>query len=214
MVVLIRNRENQLFRLNLAEYFLIEENGSFKKITPRPKILFDNSALVIVSKLDRKIYDFTGNKASEKKKTAAAELAENLGKKFQYEVEQIVIPSDEISPEHLQFIEYFIDDYYFPKTQIDITKYLICYFCEKPLDRKSDICPNCGKDVIYCFVCNLPILKGDKIGKCCKCEAVAHLIHFKEWIKALGMCPKCSEKIPIDCIIPISEENKKKFFKK
>ena len=115
---LIDSRYNELFRINLGEYFIVDDNGYNKRITPRPSLLFDNSALVIVSKLDRKIYDFTGINASEKKKEAAAQLATNLGTRYGYEVEQINFPSDEIKPDHIQFIEYFIDDLLWEKIGI------------------------------------------------------------------------------------------------
>ena len=76
---------SNLFRINLAEYYLIDDIGLNKRITPRPKILFDSDSLVIVSNLDQKIYNFTGINASEKKQTAAAKL----------EVEPIILEAKE-----------------------------------------------------------------------------------------------------------------------
>ncbi|NHJ05421.1 MAG: hypothetical protein EAX90_11390 [Candidatus Heimdallarchaeota archaeon] len=204
---------NELFRINLAEYFLVDDNGYNKRITPRPKILFDNSALVIVSKLDRKIYDFTGFKASELKQSASIELASDLSLKFGYEIDRIVYPSDDISSDHIQFIEYFVDDLLLPTEKMDISHFYKCYFCGKSINRKSNTCSYCGKEILYCFVCNLPISFGDKIGKCSLCQETAHFIHFQEWIKSLGMCPKCNKKLPLEGIIPITEENKESFFK-
>ncbi|MGC9781218.1 MAG: hypothetical protein HZR80_18395 [Candidatus Heimdallarchaeota archaeon] len=203
---------NNLFRINLAEYFLVEDNGLHKRITPRPKILFDNSALIIVSKLDQKIYDFTCINASELKQSASSKLAKELGTKHGFSIERITYPSKSISPEHLQFIEYFTDDLYLPRMQLDTSKYYRCYFCEQLLDRRGNSCSSCGREIIECFVCNRPILYGDIVGKCSLCGTAAHLVHFYEWLKALGMCSKCNQKLHPEGIIPITEENKDSFF--
>lgn len=204
---------NELFRINLAEYFLIDDKGNNKRITPRPKILFDNSALVIISKLDRKIYDFTGYKASEIKQSASIELASDLSLKFGYEIDRIVFPSEHISSDHIQFIEYFVDDLFLPKEKKDISLFYKCYFCGSSINRNKDTCSSCGKEILECFICNLPISFGEKVGKCSKCNRSAHLVHFQEWIKSLGICPKCNEKLPLEGIIPITEKNKDLFFK-
>ena len=201
-----------VFRINLAEYFLIDDNGVHKRITPRPKILFDNSALIIVSNFDQKIYDFTGINASEQKQSATSKLAKELGAKYGFSVERITYPSENIPPEHLQFIEYFADDHYLPKGQLDTSRHYHCYFCEQLLIRKDNSCSSCGKEIVICFVCNFPILYGDLVGKCSLCGAAAHLVHFYEWIKALGMCSKCNQKLHPEGIIPITEENKDSFF--
>ncbi|MHA1188608.1 MAG: hypothetical protein ACTSSK_17460 [Candidatus Heimdallarchaeota archaeon] len=192
---------NNLFRINLAECYLIDDNNLAKKITPRPRVIFDHSAIVIVSKLDQKVYNFTGINASEKKQAVAEETANNLGRKYGFSVEQIIYPADYIPPEHLLLIEYFAEEHYLPKHQINLTKHYFCYFCEQLLIRKPE-----------CFVCNFPILYGDLVGKCSLCGATAHLVHFYEWIKSLGMCPKCNEKLQPEGIIPITEENKESFF--
>lgn len=205
-------RYSDSFRINLAEYYLIKDNGLYQRIVPRPKILFDDSALVVVSKLDQKIYDLTCINASEQKQAMADKLAKNLGAKHSFPVDRINYPSESIPPEHLQFIEYFIDDLHFPTTQLDISKYYLCYFCEQLLVIKNNSCSKCGKEVLECFVCNRPILYGDLVGKCSLCGATAHLVHFYEWIRALGMCPKCNEKLQPEGIIPITEENKDTFF--
>ncbi|NHJ49357.1 MAG: hypothetical protein FK733_16325 [Asgard group archaeon] len=206
-----RKRSN-LFRINLAEYFLIMEEGLYKRIAPRPKLLFDNHALVIVSKLDQKVYDFTGFNASEEMQETASKLAKELGTKNNFPVECIFYPEKKIPPEHLQFIEYFADDLYVTKSQLDTSKHYKCYFCEHIVDKFGDSCPSCGKEIHVCFVCDFPVLFGDIIGKCSKCGAVAHLIHFYEWIKTLGMCSKCNEKLSPEGVIPLTEENKEKFF--
>jgi len=206
-----RNLSN-LFRINLAEYFLVDDYGAHKRIIPRPRMLFDNDALVIVSKLDQKVYDFTGINASEKKQATSVKLAKELGGKHGFSVERITYPSESISPEHLQFIEYFTDELYLPKMSMDTSEYYRCYFCEQLLEESGNSCASCGREIIECFVCNLPILYGDLVGKCSLCGAAAHLVHFYEWLKALGMCAKCNQKLHPEGIIPIIEDNKETFF--
>jgi len=208
----MRRTYTNLFRINLAEYFLVDDKGTHKRIIPRPEILYDNSALIIISKLDQKIYNFTGINASEQKESAALEVANILGARHGFSVELITYPSEYIPPEHLQFIEYFTDELYLPKTQLDTSKHYHCYFCEQLLINKDNSCSSCGKEILLCFVCNFPILYGDLVGKCSLCGATAHVVHFYEWIKALGMCPKCNEKLQPEGIIPITEENKDSFF--
>ncbi|MHA1366681.1 MAG: hypothetical protein ACTSXA_09645 [Candidatus Heimdallarchaeota archaeon] len=209
---MMRNYTN-LFRINLAECYLIDDNNLAKKITPRPRIIFDHSAIVLVSKLDQKVYNFTGINASEEKQAAAEETANNLGRRLGFSVEQITYPAEYIPPEHLLLIEYFAEEHYLPKHQLNLSKHYFCYFCEQPLIRRNNnTCANCGKEIPECFVCNFPILYGDLVGKCSLCGATAHLVHFYEWIKSLGMCPKCNEKLQPEGIIPITEENKDSFF--
>ncbi len=203
---------SNLFRINLAEYYLIDDIGNFKRISPRPKILFDSDALIIVSNLDQKVYNFTGINADEKKQTAAEQLAKNLGYRHGFSVEKITFPAENIPPEHLQFIEYFADEFYLPKTPVDTSQYYRCYFCEELLVRNGNKCSSCGKEIPRCFVCDFPILYGDMVGKCSLCGAVAHLVHFYEWLKALGMCSNCNQKLHPEGIIPIIEDNKEIFF--
>ena len=203
----------EIFRVNLGEYYLVEENGVYNKITPRPHILFDNSALVIVSKIDRKVYNFSGVNASAGKRETAGNITINLGTRYGYDIDEILFPAEEIPADHIQFIEYFIDEYYLPKMETaELLKYK-CYNCGEKLERNSEKCSSCGKEVVNCFVCNLPISYGEIVGKCSKCREAAHYVHFQEWLKALGMCPKCNKKLAQDGIMKISDKNKKNFYK-
>jgi len=190
----------------------VENSGLIKRITPRPRILENESALVIVSNLDQKIYNFTGEKASEDKQTAALELAQELSVKYDFIVEKIEFPAEKVASEHLQFIEYFIDERSLPNGVLDTSKYYKCYFCEGQIDINANKCTSCGREIMECFVCNFPILLGDIIGKCSLCGATAHLVHFYEWLKALGMCAKCNQKLHPEGIIPIIDEMKEQFF--
>ncbi len=203
---------SNLFRINLAEYYIVSADGLYRRILPRPKILFDTDALVIVSKLDQKVYDFAGRNTTEKQAAASNQLAINFAAKYGFTTDRINYPADTIPPDHFQFIEYFADEHYLQKGQVDTTKQYHCYFCEQLLVIKGDKCNSCGKEVPICFVCDFPILYGDLVGKCSLCGATAHLVHFYEWIKSLGMCPKCNQKLSSEGIIPITEENKDSFF--
>lgn len=195
---------NDFYRLSNAEYILIDEDGFEKKIIPKPNILYDDSVLIIVSRLDRKIYAFIGNHASARKQFSSNKVTSTLREKLGFQVERIRFPSDDISSEHLQFLEYLVDYNYLQELKIDKSKYYTCCFCGEPLERDTKICPSCNKGILFCIVCELPISFGDDIGKCSLCEGLAHYVHFHEWIKVMGKCPKCLQKIPIEGIAPFS----------
>jgi hypothetical protein len=158
------------------------------------------------------VYDFTGFNASEEMQETASKLAKELGDKHNLVVECIFYPEEKIPAEHLQFIEYFADDLYVAKTQLDTSKHYKCYFCGHNVEKYGERCQSCGKEIPECFVCDFPVLYRDIIGKCSKCGAIAHLVHFYEWIKTLGMCSKCNEKLTKEEVIPLTEENKENFF--
>ncbi|MBN1683699.1 hypothetical protein JW865_09130, partial [Candidatus Bathyarchaeota archaeon] len=115
-----------LFRINLAEYYLVDRDGLYRRILPRPKILLDTNIMVIVSKLDQKVYNFIGSNSSEKQQAASNQLASNFAIKYGFTTEQITYPAETIPPEHLQFIEYFTEEHYLPKGEVDTTKYYYC----------------------------------------------------------------------------------------
>jgi len=52
----------------MSEYFWTDDNGLYQKITPSPNLLFEDSALIIFSKIDKKAYDFTGVKLQKRSK--------------------------------------------------------------------------------------------------------------------------------------------------
>ena len=55
-------------------------------------------------------------------------------------------------------------------TNFSESKHLTCYWCGFPLDKPSEFCSDCGKEIPHCVVCKLPISFGDEIGKCGLCE--------------------------------------------
>ncbi|MBD3190189.1 MAG: hypothetical protein GF308_06080 [Candidatus Heimdallarchaeota archaeon] len=84
-----------------------------------------------------------------------------------------------------------------------------CHFCGFPIEGDTRNCPDCGKTVLRCVVCKLPIAFGDSIGQCPICEVKGHLVDMQEWVKVKGKCPKCFRKIPLEEIIPIKDSMKK-----
>ncbi|NHJ04066.1 MAG: hypothetical protein EAX90_04535 [Candidatus Heimdallarchaeota archaeon] len=85
-----------------------------------------------------------------------------------------------------------------------------CYYCGYPIEKDYKLCPDCGEEITKCSVCKLPIAFGDNIGFCVLCESKGHLDHLQEWVKAKGVCPHCLQKIPVENIIPVETEKKKK----
>ncbi|NHJ87201.1 MAG: hypothetical protein FK734_17185 [Asgard group archaeon] len=88
-------------------------------------------------------------------------------------------------------------------------KYYTCYYCGYPLEKESEFCKDCGKEIERCSVCKLPISFDDDVGKCSLCEYKAHLAHLQEWVKVNGACPHCLQEIPIESIVPVFKEAKK-----
>ncbi|NPE07251.1 MAG: hypothetical protein GNW80_03125 [Asgard group archaeon] len=84
-------------------------------------------------------------------------------------------------------------------------KYQTCFWCGFPLKKHSEFCPDCGKRILRCTVCKLPISFGDEIGKCSLCESKGHFAHLFEWVKTKGTCPHCLQRIPTQAIIEASE---------
>lgn len=86
-----------------------------------------------------------------------------------------------------------------------------CRQCGYPIDKDSIMCEDCGKDVLRCVVCKLPVSLGDSIGQCSLCQAQGHLDHMQEWVSEKNKCPYCLQEMPIESIIPVVavEEEKK-----
>lgn len=92
----------------------------------------------------------------------------------------------------------------------ETVKYYSCYNCGFPIERTTEICPECKSVIDKCDVCKLPISFGDTIGKCPLCETTGHLIHMQEWVKTRGKCPVCLQKITLDDIIKFDKKMSKK----
>ncbi|MFW9922245.1 MAG: hypothetical protein ACFFDW_03040 [Candidatus Thorarchaeota archaeon] len=83
----------------------------------------------------------------------------------------------------------------------DISKHFSCFVCGFPIERNTELCPDCKSKVEKCVVCKLPIAFGDTVGSCKLCGANAHLTHLQEWIKTQGKCPHCLQKLTLKGII-------------
>jgi hypothetical protein len=82
-----------------------------------------------------------------------------------------------------------------------------CFWCNYPVDQNAVTCPGCGKAILKCTVCKLPIDFEDEVGLCSLCEAKGHLIHLQEWVKINGKCPNCLQQIPLEGVIQLIKEN-------
>ena len=70
-----------------------------------------------------------------------------------------------------------------------------CYYCEAEFEGELTKCPNCDKDFPECSVCKRLILAKQSMVACPKCNGTAHEAHLKEWLKSIGNCPNCKQKI-------------------
>lgn len=90
-------------------------------------------------------------------------------------------------------------------------QYSTCYYCGMPIEQpESPICSACGKELLKCNVCKLPISFGELIGQCSLCETKGHLHHLEEWVKTQGKCPSCLQELPLQGVIPVEVPFKKK----
>ncbi|NPE09240.1 MAG: hypothetical protein GNW80_13220, partial [Asgard group archaeon] len=67
-----------MYRINNAEYIVIDEDGVDKKIAPRSGIMFEESLIIVISRLDRKIYSFIGTRASARKQFSENKITSDL----------------------------------------------------------------------------------------------------------------------------------------
>ncbi|MHA1743218.1 MAG: hypothetical protein ACTSV6_03080 [Candidatus Heimdallarchaeota archaeon] len=84
-----------------------------------------------------------------------------------------------------------------------------CYWCGTPVETQATVCPSCGKELLRCVICKLPISFEDDVGACSFCEAKGHLTHFEEWVKSQGKCPSCLRDLPLEGIVQISKNSSK-----
>jgi len=70
-----------------------------------------------------------------------------------------------------------------------------CFFCGSELPPDKDLCSRCKKQQPHCIVCKQSIFGNEDEVKCPKCNSPAHRIHLIEWLKTIGYCPNCKEKI-------------------
>ena len=90
-------------------------------------------------------------------------------------------------------------------TASSISKKYLCYYCGIDIDKDAKVCENCGKEILKCNVCRLPISFAEEFSQCKHCKTKAHISHLKEWVKVKGKCPTCQKNLTADDIQPIYE---------
>jgi hypothetical protein len=90
--------------------------------------------------------------------------------------------------EELSIITQIIED---RKTR----KHKNCYYCNSSLETDSTHCTKCSNEMPTCSVCKRSIFASDVIAICPKCQAKAHDIHIREWLKTIGKCPSCKQEL-------------------
>ncbi|NHJ50013.1 MAG: hypothetical protein FK733_19630 [Asgard group archaeon] len=92
-----------------------------------------------------------------------------------------------------------------------VSVFYSCRHCGIPINKDAIVCDDCGKDILRCVICKLPVSFGEKIGQCSLCQAQGHLEHMQDWVSEKNKCPYCLQEIPVESIIPvIADEEEKK----
>jgi Zn finger protein HypA/HybF involved in hydrogenase expression len=77
------------------------------------------------------------------------------------------------------------------RTQYAPIQLSICPECQATILAETTICPHCGSPQPICIVCNGAIVPLDSTLSCPHCRGRAHRIHFLEYLKVKGVCPRC-----------------------
>ncbi len=67
----------------------------------------------------------------------------------------------------------------------------MCPECEATILAETTVCPHCDSPQPVCMVCNCSIVPLDSTLSCPHCRGRAHRIHFLEYLKVKGVCPRC-----------------------
>lgn len=138
---------------------------------------------------------------------------QNYPKEMYVEVLKEIVEDEIIKGKYFEMEQVFVKtdkEAKYSLTATTISKNYICRTCGMPIERDEKKCPNCKSEIPRCNVCKLPISFGEEAGKCSLCEAKGHLNHLQEWVKIKGKCPTCQKKLPIEGIVPLAMELKKK----
>jgi hypothetical protein len=68
----------------------------------------------------------------------------------------------------------------------------LCPECEATILAETTVCPHCDSPQPVCIVCNNSIVPLDSALSCPQCRGRAHRIHFLEFLKVKGVCPRCN----------------------
>jgi phage FluMu protein Com/ribosomal protein L32 len=78
------------------------------------------------------------------------------------------------------------------QTQYFEIQLAMCPKCEATILAEATVCPHCGSPQPICIVCHRSIVPLDSILSCPHCQGQAHRIHFLEYLKVKGTCPRCN----------------------
>jgi hypothetical protein len=68
----------------------------------------------------------------------------------------------------------------------------MCPECGATILAETTVCPHCDSPQPVCIVCNNSIIPLDSTLSCPHCRGRAHRIHFLEFLKVKGLCPRCN----------------------
>jgi len=71
----------------------------------------------------------------------------------------------------------------------------LCYYCGAEIPVNVKICPNCGKKIPICPICDVLIQAGEKTSQCPHCKTLFHKEHLDTWLMVRSTCPVCREKL-------------------
>ncbi len=77
------------------------------------------------------------------------------------------------------------------QTQYADVQLAMCPECEATILAETTVCPHCDSPQPICLVCNGSIVPLDSTLSCPQCRGRAHRIHFLEYLKVKGVCPRC-----------------------
>ncbi len=77
------------------------------------------------------------------------------------------------------------------RTQYAEIQLAMCSECEATILAETTVCPHCNSPQPVCIVCNNSIVPIDATLSCPQCRGRAHRIHFLEYLKVKGVCPRC-----------------------
>jgi DNA-binding transcriptional regulator GbsR (MarR family) len=81
-----------------------------------------------------------------------------------------------------------------------------CFYCKKDIEDSSQKkCEHCHKKIPLCIVCDRGIFANEPAVQCPFCNDMAHTVHFQEWLRNTGKCPKCKTSLRPEQLLPIKE---------
>ena len=78
------------------------------------------------------------------------------------------------------------------QTQYAPVQLSICPECGATILAETIVCPHCDSPQPVCIVCDNSLVPLDSTLSCPQCRGRAHRIHFLEFLKVKGVCPRCN----------------------